>query len=194
MGTAPALEYNPDGSIKTTATTAAPATDAPAASTTPALGSGSNIDWSKTGWNVGTGEGSQWYTPPENMYGFQIGDSAGWVDPTSGKITYGKKAPGMDTNAYISGAVGQAGQYGSNQYQYDANADYGLGSDAIGIIPLEHNAQGQVTQFFAPTATGGYQAFGSLQEAKDSLAKYKSWAATTSQGVQTAAPANHVAV
>ena len=147
----------------------------------PAANGSSQIDWSKTGWNVGTGSGSQWYTPPENDYGFQIGGNAGYFDPQTGQITYGTKssvAPGQEGNA----PIGYQNTLGNVQtYQYDVNADYGLGSTALGIIPLERNAQGQVTQFFAPTATGGYQAFSNLADAQASVSAYNTWKQTTAK-------------
>ena len=152
-------------------------------------GSGaSQIDWSKTGWNIdynGNQSGSNWYKPTGDSYGFQVGNQVGNFDPTTGTITYGNSAAsGGNAEKTLSTA-------GGNQtFQYDPKADYGLGSTAIGIIPLEHNAQGQVSVYLAPTANGGFQKFSTLADAQASIAAYNTWKQTTAGAQQPASAGN----
>ena len=161
------------------AATAGTDSGAAAASAKSLYGTGAGIDWSKTGWNIDyTGDhsgDSNWFQPGENMYGFQIGDLKGEFNPITGEIqTAG--APGS--------SLGGQGE----TYQYDAGTDYGLGSTALGIIPLEHDASGQVSVYVYPVKGGGFAKTSSFAEAQAGKADYDAWKATTKGAAPAPAP------
>jgi hypothetical protein len=143
----------------------------------------SAIDWGKTGWNIdyqGEHQGdSNWYQPQGNDFGFQINTGSGLqtgnIDPTTGIITTTTKGdPGIGNN--------------TPKYQYDVTADYGLGSAALGIIPIEHNSSGQVSIYLAPTSGGGFARETNLAAAQNDVNQYNQWIKTT-KNAPAAAPA-----
>jgi hypothetical protein len=144
------------------------------------------IDWSKTGWNVddtGTQTGSQYFRPAANTYGFQIGNQGGYLDPTTGQITYGtqyKDNPG----GYGTITTAESGAIGGDlkQYKFDIGSDYGLGSTALGIIPMQHDASGQVSQYVTQMAGGGFGTFTDLASAQAARDAYLAWQPTTKAG------------
>ena len=145
-------------------------------------GTGAGIDWSKTGWNINYGANNDhasdpnWYKPPSNDYGFQIGNQVGYFDPTTGKMTVGDSTLDKSNPTQYKNLDPTTAQ----SYTYAPTTDYGLGSTALGIIPLEHNNQGQVSVYLAPGANGGFQKFSTLADAQASVAAYNTWKATTS--------------
>lgn len=171
---------------------------------------GEKPDWSKTGWNIGKNGkfnyGNETFTPPNNTFGFQIGDKVGYIVPQTGEIVFG--SPGGtgavgydDTKLFtgysggrmvgegygtgVPGAMGVVQSYGSTTGggYWDINADYGLGRDMKGIIPLEHNSSGNVSQFLAPTPGGGFVKTPNASEAIASRDAYLEWLKTNpSQG------------
>ena len=98
----------------------------------------------------------------------------GHIDPKTGKITYydQSKATPVTTE---SGAQAGYNTYGQTTKDYYYNQDYGLGPDALGIIPIGHDSTGTPTSFYAGTPGGGGQVFTDLQSAKDAVSSYKSW-------------------
>jgi hypothetical protein len=147
---------------------------------TTTLGSGaSDVNWGKTGWNIdyqGQHQGdSNWYMPEGNDFGFQLntgnGIETGNIDPTTGLI----KATTHPTTGAAT----------TSDYQYDPTADYGLGSSALGIIPLEHNSQGQVSIYLAPTSGGGFAKETTLAAAQNDVNQYNTWMATTKNAPAT---------
>ena len=136
------------------------------------------IDWNKTGWN----------TPPDNMYSFQVGSGAGWLDPTTGRITYGVRNTQEMGDSKLTNNLFQ-GVGNTSQYQFDIGTDYGLGSTALGIIPMQHDATGQVSQYVTQTAGGGYGSFTTLAEAQQARDEYLAWKPTTKEGQAAAAAA-----
>jgi hypothetical protein len=145
------------------------------------------IDWTKTGWNIGAnGEthGSEYFTPPTGSYGFQVGENAGWLDATTGQINYGTKQglTGVPTDLASINSTVNYGITPTGQYQYDVGSDYGLGSTALGIIPMQHDATGQVSQYVTATAGGGYGSFTTLAEAQAARDEYLTWRPTTKAG------------
>jgi len=143
-------------------------------------GTGAGIDWSKTGWNInyeangGHASDPNWYKPPSDDYGFQIGNQVGYFDPTTGKMTVGNSTLDKSNPTQYKNLDPTTAQ----SYTYAPTTDYGLGSTALGIIPLEHNSQGQVSVYLAPGANGGFQKFSTIADAQASVAAYNTWKAT----------------
>jgi hypothetical protein len=161
--------------------------------------SGDAPDWSKTGWNIGENGkynySNNYFTAPTGTFGFQIGDNVGYVDATTGDISYGTPgksgAYGYDARLFGSGyTTGGGGVSADKTYgtktgsgRWDLDYDYGLGNEARGIIPLQHDQTGQVTQFLAPVAGGGFTTVQSLGDAIALRDEYSQWLTTNPAGV-----------
>lgn len=166
---------------------------------------GETPNWSKTGWNIGKegkfNYGNETFTAPNNTFGFQIGDKVGYLVPQTGQIAFGSpggtgavgyddtklftgyggnKMVGEGYGTGVPGAMGVVQSYGSTTGggYWDINADYGLGSSMRGIIPLEHNDSGNVSQYLAPAATGGFIKTPDMAEAIASRDSYIEWMKT----------------
>jgi len=99
-----------------------------------------------------TQQNDPWYY--RDIYG--AGQSgSGYIDPKTGEI-------------YASGTTGGTA--------YDPSKDYGLGSSAVGVIPIAHDANGTPTLYYAGTSGGGGKTFSDLSSAEASAQAYQSWA------------------
>lgn len=162
-------------------------------------------DQHTTGYDFGTGTNTSIYTDPKSGYVYFGGSgsglngganfterlndgsyiasgAAGYIDPNTGRIVYGDgSAPKDQQVADPSGNQGGAKLYDPNSGQggtskdYWYSQDYGLGPDALGIIPLLRDASGRPTKFYSGTPGGGGKVVDSLAEAQANVAAYKSW-------------------
>jgi hypothetical protein len=139
------------------------------------------INWNQTGNGAVQG----------NPVAGQLGN---YIDPTNGKIweTQGTVTPGVSNMA-----TQMANGARETSYEYSPTTDYGLGPDALGVIPISRNAQGQATAFYAGTPGGGGQVFKDQASAVASASAYQSWYATqhpapapASSGPASAGPAS----
>jgi hypothetical protein len=162
-------------------------------------------DWGHTGWNVTNDQyynkGAEWYVAPENMIGFQIGENVGYLNPSTGEISYGKPGAltqtGYDAKLFggygadrdMPGVAGNSVEGFDNTFgtvtghgYWQLAQDYGLGSDMLGIIPIQHDATGRVSWYSAPAPGGGFITTQDPLEAKMSRDAYEQWLGTNPAG------------
>jgi hypothetical protein len=127
---------------------------------------------------------------------------SGYIDPNTGEIVYGEGLNQRSSDSLNSGIIIDPTKAnmtpdapGATRSYYNATQDYGLGADAVGIIPVQTDSTGRPTAFYVPTYGGGGKVVTDLDEAKAELAKYKPWfdaahPAGTPGSTITAAPAS----
>jgi hypothetical protein len=140
---------------------------------------------SPAGSGTGSSKGSAWqWTPTANL------SETGYT-PTGGSYVYQETSqggaagtPGTIGNLKIDSANGKIeyntkdGKGGYSQtveMYYDPTYNYGLGSSALGVIPLTTDASGNPTSFYAGTATGSGSKFTNLSDAIASAQAYTKW-------------------
>jgi hypothetical protein len=94
---------------------------------------------------------------------YEVPTNGGYIDPNTGKITYNNAGSSYDDPTKAT----------TKDYYYDQ--DYGLGPTAKGIIPLQRDASGTPTKFYAGVGGGGGQVFDNLADAQTAVASYKAW-------------------
>jgi hypothetical protein len=100
--------------------------------------------------------------------------AAGYIDPVTGHIVYGEGSAPMTMGSNGEKNYAKAPTGGTSR-EYYYNQDYGLGSSALGIIPLMRDAHGMPTKYYAGTGTGGGMLFDDLASAQTAVAAYKTW-------------------
>lgn len=102
---------------------------------------------------------------------YQVAASGGYIDPKTGDIVYGT---GVGANGSTWGNNDpNAPTIARKKYYY--GQDYGLGSAALGVIPIQFDRKGTPVKFYAGTPGGGGQIFSDLASAMTSVAAYKKW-------------------
>lgn len=115
-----------------------------------------------------TAGGTMYNDAELNKRGFYyVPAQGGYINPKTGEIVYG----GND----LSKGGTWSDQTSTTKKQYYYDQDYGLGSQAKGIIPIEFDRKGTPVKFYAGTPGGGGQVFTDLAQAQASVAAYKSW-------------------
>ena len=113
---------------------------------------------------------------PDKAY--LVPSNGGYIDPNTGKITYATSGSAYEGDSSIAAGIATAGGGGGGGVQtkdYWYAQDYGLGPSSLGIIPIQRDANGTPTKFYAGTAGGGGQVFTDLAKAQASVAAYKTW-------------------
>ena len=106
----------------------------------------------------------------------QVASNGGYIDPNTGKITYATSGSAYGPSGSNSPNGGGSDLPSTDQTSsYWYGQDYGLGPSALGIIPVQRDANGTPTKFYAGTAGGGGQVFSSLSDAQASVAAYQTW-------------------
>jgi hypothetical protein len=119
---------------------------------------------------------SNWtWTPQGNV------KETGYTDPGTNSYVYQESAGGQGNPLLTINPIDNTIMYrgsssGSQQrFVYDPSQDYGLGSAALGVIPLTTDAGGNPTSFYAGTGTGTGSKFTKLEDAITQAQAYKTW-------------------
>ena len=127
--------------------------------------SGSNMDY--------TAQDGSWMMSPPGPY--QFGSTISKSSETPGQYSIRWYTPSQDTEGAFKGHSGT----------YDPLADYGLGSGALGVVPVATDANGNPTQFWAAVPGGGANVFKDLASAAASAKQYAAWYDETNKGSST---------